>query len=213
MKWLSFLSSQKIPYYVYKLNREDSIIIHKYSLETNQSIIVAYGSIYVSKIFTNTETLPIALLGKNSIFIKENNNINNEFYYQLTALETTYIISFKEDDLKGIVKFRINLIGILISSYKKTIEEYEAMNQVMCQRYLKNRIYQLILLICLKFGIISDTKIQIPFQVSNKHIATITGTNTTNISKLLRNISKNLFIKISNKKKIYINNIFEIRLK
>lgn len=210
MKWINFLKENKIPYYVYKLNQSDSIIIYNKNHNDNKFIIVLYGSIYTVKNFSNQEILPIAILNKNSIFINTSNN--HKFYYTLTALEKTYLLTFQSNILNRedlSISLDINLVEI----YKKTLKKYEIMNEIISQRYLENRIIQLILSMCIEFGVVKHEGIYIPFTLSQKDIATMTGTTKTTVNKIMQKMYKNGVIKYSNKKIIYIKDIFDLYFK
>nr|YP_009399805.1 global nitrogen transcriptional regulator [Digenea simplex]ARW69624.1 global nitrogen transcriptional regulator [Digenea simplex] len=212
MKWINFLSYFEIPYYIYQLNKEDALIIHN-DLYDNQIIIIIHGSIYINKIFSNKQLLPVAMINKNSIFKINKTNINNQFYYKLTALEKTYLASFRLNKVKKNKEFKTNLLTMIINSYEKTTDNYHNMNQIISQKYLKNKVYQIILLMCLQFGIVQKNQIYIPLKISYKNLAEMVGTNTIAINKIMKEINKNLTIEFSKKRIIYIPNIFKLKLK
>nr|YP_009393608.1 global nitrogen transcriptional regulator [Bostrychia simpliciuscula]ARW62170.1 global nitrogen transcriptional regulator [Bostrychia simpliciuscula] len=198
MKWINFFANYNITYYVYKINKEDSILIYSSCKNINKSIVIIHGSIYITKNFTNQKKLILAILSKNDIFSLKSKS--KKFYYKLIALEETYFISFNLVDLK---KFKSNdcfLFNIIIS-YENTLSKYEIMNEILSQKYAHNRVTQLILFLCLEFGIISKKKIYIPFKLSQKKLAIISNTSTVAINKN---------IKYYNKKSIYIQNIFNL---
>lgn len=209
MQWIKFFKNYNIPYYVYKLNKEDYILIYNHYPNTNKSIIILHGSIYVIKIFTNKETMPLAILNKNNIFTLEEKNINYKFYYKLVALEQTYIVSFQLTHFTKIKKNYYLLLKI-IKSYNNTLTKYEIMNEILNQKYAKNKIIHLILFLCLEYGIIHKKQIYIPFRVSQRNLAVMTGTNKATINKVMKYICKNIPIKYSSKKNLYIKNIFRV---
>ena len=206
MEWIKFLTISKIKYHIYKLNKSDTLILHNLENVNNKIIIILYGLIYIVKVFPNKELLPIAILDKNTILI--NYKKDNQIYYKLVALETTYIISFKEDNPNHTINTELNNIKY----YKKTLKRYEEMSEIISQRKTKNRIVQLILLIGLKFGIIRNQVILIPFKLSQENIAMMTGLSQNTINKTMKVIYKMGIIE-ENKRIINLSNILNINLK
>ena len=198
MKWINFLKSYKIPYYIYKLNTNDSLIICDEYNKKKQLAIILHGSIYITKNFKNKKTITIVLLNKNSIF--NGNYTNYQFYYQLTALETTYILTIKGETIKKLANKPINSI---IKSYKKTCNAYQIMNEAINQTNKKNKVLQIILLIFLQFGIINKKEVELPFKISQKNLSTISGASTTTVNKIIKDIiKKNLLSKIKKQYKL-----------
>lgn len=204
MEWIKFLTISKIKYHIYKLNKSDTLILHNLENVNNKIIIILYGLMYIVKVFPNKELLPIAILDKNTILI--NYKKDNQIYYKLVALETTYIISFKEENNN--IHTELNIIKY----YKKTLKRYEEMSEIISQRKTKNRIVQLILLIGLKFGIIRNQVILIPFKLSQENIAMMTGLSQNSINKTMRVIYEMGIIE-ENKRIINLSNILNINLK
>nr|YP_010619749.1 Global nitrogen transcriptional regulator [Tayloriella tenebrosa]WAX03762.1 Global nitrogen transcriptional regulator [Tayloriella tenebrosa] len=204
MKWIKFLTQKKIPYYIYKLQKEDFIILNK---NNSKIIIILSGIIFITKVFPNKELIPVAILDENNILIKSNKEIKT--YYKIFALEKTYILTLDEYKLN-----ESNIIGInLLHGYKKTIGKYEAMNNIISQKQIKNRILQLIFTICLEFGKLKNQKIFIPFKLSNKNIATLTGTSENTVNKVIREIYTEDLIKDISNNIISIKNILNLNLK
>nr|YP_009396895.1 global nitrogen transcriptional regulator [Ophidocladus simpliciusculus]ARW66081.1 global nitrogen transcriptional regulator [Ophidocladus simpliciusculus] len=210
MKWITFLVNCNIKYYIYKLYKEDSIIIENNN-HNAKTLVILCGSTYLIKYFANAEFLPIAILSKDNIFNIITSSSNQKFYYKLTAIEKTYIIAFPQCALNKKQKSHVNFLENIVKSYYKTLKKYEIMNEIINQKYLKNRTIQLLLSILLEFGIVKQNNIHIPFKVSNKNLAIMTGTNKTTISKIMKEIYKNLNIKYSSKKIMNIKNIFNIK--
>nr|WGH12781.1 Global nitrogen transcriptional regulator [Echinothamnion sp.] len=210
MKWIKFLTNNKIPYCIYKLKKEDFIILNNRNNKDGNILIILSGCIFVTKVFYNKELLPIVILNKNNIFIKENKEL--KIYYKLIALEKTYILTLNLSKLNNNQISTLLRINIL-HAYKKTIEKYESINKIMCQKHIKSRIIQLILTICLQFGKIKNQQIFIPFQLSNKNIAILTGTSENTVSKIIKTIYSKHIIKDLSKKVIILDNILNLNLK
>nr|YP_010851705.1 Global nitrogen transcriptional regulator [Echinothamnion hystrix]WGH14560.1 Global nitrogen transcriptional regulator [Echinothamnion hystrix] len=210
MKLIKFLTNNKIPYYIYKLKKEDFIILNNIKNKNHNILIILSGTIFITKVFPNKELLPIAILNKNNILIKNNKEL--KIYHKLVALEKTYVLTLdlfilKQDKVNTLLKMNI------LNPYKKTIEQYEVINNIMSQKNIKNRILQLILNICLQFGKVKNQQIFIPFQLSNKNIAILTGTSENTVNKIMKQIYNKSIIKNLNKKVIFLDNILNLDLK
>nr|WMP12353.1 Global nitrogen transcriptional regulator [Laurencia verruciformis] len=203
MKWINLLNNCKIPYNIYKLNKNDSTIICNRYNNQNHLTIILHGSIYIIKIFENKKAIPIVILNKNSLF--NTTDISNRFYYQLIALDKTYILTVKIDNASELSS---ELMINIIESYKKTLNLYQIIHETMNHKHKKNRVIQMILFFLFEFGIVNQTQIQIPFKVSQKNLAKITGTNKKTVNQIINNIKKRSNITYSKKKSIQINNIF-----
>nr|ARW60289.1 global nitrogen transcriptional regulator [Laurencieae sp.] len=208
MKWISCLTNCNIPYYIYKLNRDDATIVYNKYNNQNQLIIILHGSIYAIKIFANKKITPVVVLGKDSIF--STNRLSGHFYYKLIALEKTYIISLNINKVQKVTRSNTKLILKIIKSYQQTFSTYQIINEAMHQKYKKNRVFQLILLIFFQFGTISRTEIKLPFKISQKNLAIITGTNKETINKIIKEIKKISNIKHYRTKSIQLDNIFNL---
>nr|WMP11926.1 Global nitrogen transcriptional regulator [Laurencia australis]WMP12138.1 Global nitrogen transcriptional regulator [Laurencia australis] len=203
MRWINLLNNCKIPYNIYKLNKNDSTIICTQYNNQNYLTIILHGSIYIIKIFENKKVIPIVILGKNSLFSTK--DISNRFYYQLIALEKTYILTVK---IKNPNKLSSELMINIIESYRKTLNSYQIINETINQKHKKNRVIQMILFLLFEFGIINQKQIQLPFKISQKNLAKITGTNKKTINKIINNIKIKYNTNYSKKRSIQINNIF-----
>nr|YP_010619554.1 Global nitrogen transcriptional regulator [Xiphosiphonia pinnulata]WAX03567.1 Global nitrogen transcriptional regulator [Xiphosiphonia pinnulata] len=206
MKWIKLLTKNKIPYYIYKIKKEDFIILNK---NNSNAMIILSGIIAITKVFHNKELLPIAILDRNNILIRGSKEAKT--YYKIVALEKTYILTLNKDLLNKSNNILININ--LLNSYNKTIDKYEAMNHIMSQKQIKHRILQLIFTICLQFGKVESQKIFIPFKLSNKNIAILTGTSENTVNKVIRKIYQQGIIKDYSNKVISINNILDLNLK
>nr|YP_009392365.1 global nitrogen transcriptional regulator [Osmundaria fimbriata]ARW60927.1 global nitrogen transcriptional regulator [Osmundaria fimbriata] len=211
MKWIHFLINCNITYYIYKLNQEDTIIMDSCLPKINKMIIILYGSILCVKIFSNQEVLPIAILNNQNLFKIEELKSYNKFYYQLKALEKTYIITFNSENIykKKIKKY---LLTNILCSYENTLKQYEIMSEIISQKYIKKRIFQIILLLLLKFGKINQNRVYLPFKISYKNLASLTGTNKTTVGKIIKQMNRDKIIHYYKKKRICTYNIFNLIL-
>uniref|UniRef100_A0A2H4FRY2 Global nitrogen transcriptional regulator n=1 Tax=Kappaphycus alvarezii TaxID=38544 RepID=A0A2H4FRY2_9FLOR len=145
MKWINHFLNSKIPFYTYKLNKNDSII-YTQQITTNRPLILLHGIVYVLKIFTNQEIITLAILESGNIIY---NPIPTEnCYYKIIALKETFVISFSWKDLINNSQYIANsFTADFLKSYGKTIQKYEAMNNILAHKYVKNRVIQLILVL------------------------------------------------------------------
>nr|YP_010986101.1 global nitrogen transcriptional regulator [Polyopes affinis]WOL37019.1 global nitrogen transcriptional regulator [Polyopes affinis] len=158
MKWIHHLSKFKVPFYTYKLNKEDCILYGS-NKNIEQSLIILHGTICILKVFTNGETLSIAILNKDHIInIKQNKNKKEHYYYKALALESVYVISFQWQNIIIEEKVPMIICTKLIEAHQKTIYRHEQMNHIITHKYIKHRIIQLILFLCQEFGIVKKKK-------------------------------------------------------
>jgi len=207
MTWIHSFSHLKIPFYIYKLNRGDSIIRNP-CIQDNRCIIILHGIIHEIQIFTNNEILSIAILKKNNIIDLNYNFISYKSYHKLIAIEETYIISFSYNELKYSNTTNIQFFDNLINGYKMTLYQHKIMRQILAHKYMKSRVIQLILFLSIEFGIIERTQIKVPFIIKKTDIAVMTGTNVNTINKIIKQLHQNKFINYSTKNFIIINNYF-----
>ena len=209
MRWLNYFSSARIPYYIYKINKNDCVVIN-FLLGVEHAIIILYGAIFLCKIFNNQEAFPVSIFNTNDVLFIKSLQINSQCYYKLISLDTTYILSFSLNDLRNNNKINHKLLFNIINSSKYTVRKYEIINHILINKYIKYRIIQLILFLCLEFGIIQNNKITIPFSVSQKNLAKITRSNTVAVNHIMNFLFKKQIIKYYSKKGICINNILNL---
>nr|YP_010903559.1 global nitrogen transcriptional regulator [Hypnea cryptica]WCH56012.1 global nitrogen transcriptional regulator [Hypnea cryptica] len=204
MKWLHYFLNLNIPFYIYKLNANDSIIVSN-NININKPMIILYGIVYIVKNFHNDKKTTIAILeSENILYIDP---IKNEkYHYKIIAISKSFLISFQWKNLINI-KTDINHIIFkeVIKIYKKTNNKYEIINMIMSHKYIKNRVIQLLLLLGRDFGSINKTNIIIPYYISQYTISTISGSNRTTINRFMQDLIYNEFIQYSFDRKIIIN--------
>lgn len=207
MKWIHYFAASKIPFSIYKLNKDDAIL-YEYKQRQSISMIILYGLVYIVKTFTNNETSSIAILRANNIFHKTSKlKKHNTYYYKIIAIKNTFIINFKWKDLKYKSNFlHKSLLFEIIQSYQQTIYQYEMMNNILMNKYIQNRIIQLILILSEQFGIINKEEIIIPFFISQKTIGIMIGSNRITVNRVLHQLNMNRLITYSYNKNLQIKN-------
>lgn len=207
MKWINHFTVSKIPFYVYKLHKGDSIVYIQNSGK-DTSIIILHGTLYLLKIFTNKEILTLGILNKENIIhpIAE----QQYCYYKLIAIEESFLISFKWKDLISNNNAENNLLMNIIKASQSTLYKYEIMNNILIHKYTKHRVIQLILFLCKEFGLIEKNQIIIPFYISQITISIITGSNRCTINKIMHSLYNKNAISYSNQKYICIVDPFKL---
>uniref|UniRef100_UPI00300160AA global nitrogen transcriptional regulator n=1 Tax=Anunuuluaehu liula TaxID=3049639 RepID=UPI00300160AA len=207
MKWINQFTVSKIPFYVYKLNKGDSIIYVQNKAQ-DTSIIIAHGSLYLLKIFTNKEILALGILNQKNII----HTLSEKpyCYYKLIAIEVSFLISFKLIDLISNDNSQTNLLINVIKASQTTLYKYEMMNNILVHKYTKNRVIQLILFLCKEFGLVKQNRIIIPFHISQLTISIITGSNRCTINKIMHRLYIRNAISYSNQKYIYVVDPFKL---
>nr|YP_010198083.1 global nitrogen transcriptional regulator [Gracilaria multipartita]UAD86499.1 global nitrogen transcriptional regulator [Gracilaria multipartita] len=202
-KWKQLFFESKIPFYIYKLNKGDSLIF-KYQTKYKSLIIVFYGTVYIMKIFTNSESIFLAIL-KNKSIIDFNFFDSNYVYYKVVALENTYFIKFFWLDYIVHCQYLSDSIK-LIDLFRNTVKQYESSSYVLMHKSIRYRIVQLLLLLCKDFGVLNNNNhyVLIPFELSQKTISYIIGSNLISVNKVMNFLIKRMFIKYIVKNKILI---------
>nr|YP_009297082.1 global nitrogen transcriptional regulator [Ceramium japonicum]AOM66425.1 global nitrogen transcriptional regulator [Ceramium japonicum] len=206
MKWISYFFTCNIPFYIYHLKTNDSMI-EIYNNKQEKSIIILCGLIYTTKIFSNYESCPIALLHKNNIIDIDNCLQNEKSYYKMTALKETYIIRFSYIHIKDI-NITKTFFKYYIASYKFTLYTHKMMHYILIQKNTYYRIIQLVTLLSIYFGIINQEFIKIPFKIRKIDIAMMTGSNINTINKTFHILKLKKIIKYSRNKLLLIQKSF-----
>lgn len=206
MEWIKNFSKTQIPYYIYKLNTNDSILYFNNSIK-NQYILVIEGVICVFKIFNNKKAFFIGILNKNHILNLATVNKNLSYYYEILALNKTYIISFSIN-----TKYYSNneTFFNIIKGQTMTAKKYETINCILKQQYYKYKIIQTLLFLFIEFGTINNKHINLSFKLSQKKLALITGVNKNKISQIINLLANQKIIKFSSYKTIHVYNIWRL---
>lgn len=200
-QWLHYFSDSRIQFYIYKLNKGDSInhvlnnIQHKY-------LLVLYGSLYTIKIFNNKTTIAINILDKGDII--QAKKPTKYYHHALIAITTTFLLSFILEDTTKEKYINLLLFNKIIQSYNKTLSKYEIMNSILVHKSTRNRIIQLILTLSKQFAVINNKQITIPFYISQATISNIIGSNRNTVNHIINNLRRVQIIAYSNKKYICI---------
>ena len=210
IQWLNILARLQIPFYIYKLHLNDSIIYKSENLE-RKTIIILKGSLLLQKNFNNHENLCVAILHKNTLInsFHDYNNINQlSHYYKIISLNTSYIISFRNCNLLTNNKAQNLLLLKLNMAYNQSLIAYEDMIHIITHKYIKYRLIQLLLFLCKKHGMSTNNTIIIRLPISQSNIALIVGSNKNTINKIIQNLQKHKVIQyFSHNKIIIINDI------
>ena len=141
MRWIQLLEKEKFTFKIHTLQRYDSLIISSYS-NNNNLLIVLDGFVNILKVFTNHQTICLGLLTNNCLIQKNyihKKSIN--YYYKITAMAFTLILSIEINSLTTINKSTNVLIPYLVYSYSKTLNSYETMFTIFIQKNVKKKSY------------------------------------------------------------------------
>ena len=186
---------------IYKLNIEDSLIIHINS-NTNLYLILE-GALIISKVFTNQEILTLGILTSQDIVSIYFDDISlPNYFYQVQAISETYIVSININH----AKFFQEMIGI---QYKKTWIKYQTMIEILVHKNIKNRLVHLLLVLSETFGITNSKQIYINLTLSYYTIAIIIGSNRNTIGQIINNLQKKKLI-VYNVNQIIILNLIKL---
>nr|YP_009313388.1 Global nitrogen transcriptional regulator [Dichotomaria marginata]SCW21642.1 Global nitrogen transcriptional regulator [Dichotomaria marginata] len=174
----SNLTYSNIVAYTYKLNTEDKLIVHR---ETYSTYIIIEGIVVISKIFTNKEKFSICIIDQyqiiNTPFNKEN-QVN--YFYQIQALTTTYLLSFPNKEIQKIKN--------IIPNENKQILSYYHMIEILIHKNIRQRLIHLLINLSEFFGQYKKTYILINISLSYNTIGSIIGANKNTISKLIKEL-------------------------
>ena len=208
MKWIEYLEKNNIAFNIHILEKNDSFVFYKNSTNKHFFIIIN-GLIKLINIFTNGEIICSKLLYKaNTIpcnFINPYKEHNN--YYKAKALIKTAILSIP---LNKSTKFYIknDYSDIKLSQFIE-LKKQNIMIQILCHRNTKKRIIHLLLILAKEFGHLKNYKIIIPFYISHYDISIITGSQRTNVTRIM-NYFKQTHIISYTKQYITINNLLKL---
>nr|YP_009509365.1 global nitrogen transcriptional regulator [Gracilaria vermiculophylla]AXI97015.1 global nitrogen transcriptional regulator [Gracilaria vermiculophylla]QXU75218.1 global nitrogen transcriptional regulator [Gracilaria vermiculophylla]WDZ67951.1 global nitrogen transcriptional regulator [Gracilaria vermiculophylla] len=199
-EWMQLFLESETSFYVYKLQKGDALVFQR-PIHDNPVVIVFYGTVYIMKIFTNGESFFLAILNSNSII---DFNFNSDYtYYKVIALENTYLIKFFWLDFISNFKY-LSTVFRLIDLFRYTLKQYENSSYILLHKSVKYRVVQLLLFLCREFGVLNKHYIAIPFELSQKTISYITGSNPITVNKIMKDLVDKLLIKYISKKKILI---------
>nr|YP_010196241.1 global nitrogen transcriptional regulator [Gracilaria caudata]UAD83638.1 global nitrogen transcriptional regulator [Gracilaria caudata] len=202
-KWMQLFFESEIPFYIYKLYKGDALIF-KFYVKCKPLIIVFYGTVYIMKVFTNGESIFLAILTSNSIIDFSSNSFDSNYiYYKVVALENTYFIKFCW--LEYITHFKyLSTVVKLLDLFRYTLQQYENSSCILLHKSTRYRVIQLLLFLCREFGILNNNYIIIPFELSQKTISYITGSNPITVHKIIHYLINKLFVKYAVNKRILI---------
>ena len=204
MTWIHALSKTQINYYIYKLNKNDSILFFQ-ALTNNQYLIILEGIICILKIFNGKKKFTVGVLKTNHAIHLNNNN--SKYYYKLIAFEQTYLISFSLN-MNNYINPKI--LFYILESQKLTIQKYELINCILKQQYTKYKIIQFILFLFIEFGLMNNKYMYLSFHLSQSKLSLITGINKNKINHIINELVNQKIICFYYNKKIYINNIYRL---
>lgn len=201
IEWIHNLAADRIPFYTYRMKVNDCLIYTRHN-KINQTIIILHGILIILKVFTNGEKICIAILSKNNLInLNQLGRWNKKYYYQAIAIEESWIICFKSNYLYQTSSINIKLY---VQAYNATIWQQEIMNQILIHKEIRFRLIQLIIYLSEEFGYIQNQSLTFNFNIQQNTLALIIGSNKVTVNKIIKNLEKDLILKIYKKKFFYI---------
>jgi len=184
--------------YIYELNHEDSLIVHK---EDDSTYIILEGIMILQKQFTNKEIVTTHILTSGNIInthFKESYKQN--YYYSIIALCKTYVSSLPKNHR--------NTFCEQVFYYKNgnKLNEYYDLAEILIHKNVKDRFIHLIMFLGELFGKHDRTNIIIDLYISQTIFASIVGSNTNTVSKIIKYL-EGLGIISYSKHQIIISNL------
>lgn len=209
MKWISYLKKAKIPFKLYKLNTQDSIILGQ-NYKNSKIFITLEGFIYLAKVFSNKEIKCISLLTKHRIIKTQDIEQNNKtYYYKAVAIRSSDILSIHIDQIIYKTPNTNSLLATINRFYNYTLRDYETTASILTQKNIKARLIQLLLTLSEEFGKINKHSITIPICFSHETLSKILGTNRVTVTRTLNKLQKEQLITY-NAQYIKINNFIKL---
>lgn len=177
--------------YIYALNHGDALIIHA---ENTNVYIILEGIMLLQKQFTNNEIVTTHILySGNMINAEFKPSYKTNYFYKIEAISKTYIgslsLSHKNTFFKQVVY------------YKNKDDLYKSHNttEILIHKNVKHRFIHLIFLLGELFGKTYYKKIIIELQITHAMFASLIGTNTNTVSKIIKYLEKLNLISYSKK--------------
>lgn len=209
MKWIGYLKKAKIPFKLYKLNAQDSIILEQ-NYNNGRILIILEGFIYLAKVFSNKEIKCISLLLKHRIIKPQEIEQNNKtYYYKAIAIYSSDILSIHIDQIIYKTPHTNSLLTIINRFYNYTLKDYETTASILTPKSIKARLIQLLLTLSEEFGKINKHSIIIPIYFSHDTLSKILGTNRVTVTRNLNKLQKEQLITY-NAQYIKINNFIKL---
>nr|AYR06392.1 global nitrogen transcriptional regulator [Rhodogorgon sp.] len=203
------LEQEHISFQIYTLSKEDSIIL-TCDPPNNQLLIILDGLVKLSKIFTNEEIVCMGILKRDyilhySVLRADTNN----HYYKALALSETLILSIQFTEIINKVYQKNNLLKQLILSYSYSTKGYKNMIKILSHRQIKNRIIQLILILCEELGQVDAKSIIVPLYLSHNIVSIITGSHRITVARIMKQLQNKKLISY-NRKGLIIHDIIRL---
>lgn len=200
-EWINNFTANKIPFYTYKMIANDCLI-YTDNNQVKKTIIILYGIILILKVFTNGESICIAILSKNNLINLDScKKYNKRYYFQAIAIEESWVLSFQSN---YIYKTSPKNINMFFKAYNITMKQQAVMNEILIHRETKFRLIQLIIYLSEEFGYIQKQYITFNFRIYQTTLALIIGSNKFTINKIVKKLYNQLIIKMYKKKFLYI---------
>jgi len=180
--------------YVYKMQPNDSLILHK---ESYNIYSVIEGVLIIHKCFSNEEMFTTSIIGANGIIAPSfPASSTNNYFYIIEALSISYIINNTRKYMERNISYIYNQSNMV----------YYSMEEILIHKTVKNRLIHLLLKLSEMCGVECGNKISLEVQLSYQTLSSITGTSKSTIRKLVKSLIQKELIEY-HKQHIIINNL------
>ena len=189
MKWLIDLEFYNIGFTIKTLSKDEYIVL--YQKNYNHKILyILDGFIQSMQVFTNGEVVSLKLLYKNDTFTNietHRNSLDNNknYYYQFRALTYTILVIINRKEI--LQRMKLNYHQYYHCNYKN-----QEMISILSHKYTKKRLVQLLLILTKRFGVISNSRIYIPINLSHYSIATIVGSQRITVNRIMNQLKPSI---------------------
>jgi len=204
MEWIHYLSNSNIPFYIYKIKSGDAII-EACSYKLKKLAIILHGTIYLSQIFSNQETIPISILHKNNIIDLDNYLLYHQSYYKISAIKESYIMLVSSNDLINYQEINNRILYSLLINYKLTLYNENHIRYILSHKSIKYRLIQLLIILSTYFGKIDKDLVKIQLKIKIEDLAILTGSNINITHKILNILKSQKILKKSHKTSFIIS--------
>ena len=196
--WHYLLSIQENYFTVHHIQSGDCVLIN--FKNQSQIYLIIKGYIKVSKIFRNNYVLVFALLTNNDLICTQ--NVSTTCLCVAEALCSTSLISCYYDDILYHFKHLTVISYEIISAYHRYIQKSNQITQLLSHRDKKNRLINLLLVLCKEKGIITKFGIIINLFITNYKLANLIGSSRITVNKVFNKLKGNQLISTWNNKLI-----------
>lgn len=196
--WNYLLSIQKNYFTIHKIRLGDCILLN--FKHPSKIYLISRGCVKVSKIFRNNYILVFAILAQSDVICTQ--NIFPNYFCIVEALSSTSLVSCDYNDILYHFKYLTIISCEIISAYHRYIYKTNQIIQLLSHRDKRNRLINLLLILCKNKGVITKFGIIINLSITNYKLANIIGSSRITVNNIFNKLKKDKLISIWNNRVI-----------